>query len=242
MNGQNFGDPSYFPMNYNEDPNFNNLHIANQAPQGQPTARSILENQLQKSNLQPQSPTQQQIEIIEPNSFEPGLIHPCRMNNHTKELECFGPEVNDTVLETVFRSLDVKGVFKGLKLYKTDVTYLDKQMLFETSFQSIDIDGNHNLSLNSLHRITFVRSKDVLKRFKYAGILYSTWVQKNANDGAIFELVDGFQNLELFSVSDTNIPTLQRSMFGRCELISLKMINLARNEIHDVGDYGKINC
>ena len=26
-------------------------------------------------------------------------------------------------------------------------------------------------------------------------------------------------------------------MFGRCELVSLKMINLARNEIKEVGDY-----
>lgn len=196
MNGQNFGDPSYFPSNYNEDPNFNSLHMVNQPPALQPTAKSSLAGaQLPQSNLQ--SHTNQQIEIIEPNQIEPSLISPCRMNNHTKELECFGPEVNDTALENVFRSLDIKGVFKGLKLYKTDVTYLDKQMFFEFAAQSIDIDGNHNLSLNSLHRITFVRSKDVLKRFKYAGILYSTWVQKEPNDGAIFEMVDGFQNLEV---------------------------------------------
>lgn len=38
-------------------------------------------------------------------------------------------------------------------------------------------------------------------------------------------------------MTDTNIPKLQRSMFGRCELVSLKTINLARNEIHEVGDY-----
>lgn len=196
-NGQNlnFGDPNYFPGSYNEEPNFNTLHVGNQPPGIQPTARSILGSQMQHSNLQPQS--SQQIEIIEPNQIEPSVISPCRMNNHTKELECFGPEVNDTALENVFRSIDVKGVFKGLKLYKTDVTYLDKQMFFEFAAQSIDVDGNHNLSLNSLHRITFVRSKDVLKRFKYAGILYSTWVQKQPNDGAIFEIVDGFQHLEV---------------------------------------------
>lgn len=194
INCQNFGDPSYFPVNYNEDPNFNNLHIGNQ-PSLQPTARSILTNQLQQNNMQTSQGNQ--IEIIEPNQIEPGIISPCRMNNITKELECFGPDVNDTALENVFRSLDVKGVFKGFKLYKTDVTYLDKQILFEFAAQSIDIDGNHNLSLNSLHRITFVRSKDVLKRFKYAGILYSTWVHKAPNDGAIFEVVDGFQNLEV---------------------------------------------
>lgn len=87
-NGQNFGDPSYFPVNYNEEPNFNNLHIGNQPPASQPTARSIISNQIQQSNLQSQS--NQQIEIIEPNQIEPSMIAPCRMNNHTKELECFG--------------------------------------------------------------------------------------------------------------------------------------------------------
>lgn len=159
------------------------------------------------------------------------------MNNHSKELECFGPEVNDTTLESMFRSVDAKGVFRGLKLYKTGVTFLDKQLFFEFASQHIDIDGNHNLTLNRIHRITFVRSKEVLRQFKYAGILYSNWVQKDPNDGAIFELVDGFQQLELFSVTDTKIPKIQRSAFGRCELINLRTINLARNEIHEVGDY-----
>ena len=154
------------------------------------------------------------LETIEPSQIEPSTIAPCRMNNHSKELECFGPDVNDTTLENVFRSIETKGVFRGLKLYKTGITFMDKQLLFEFACQSIDIDGNHNLTLNRIHRITFVRSKEVLRQFKYAGILYSTWVQKEPNDGAIFELVDGFQQLELFSVTDTKIPRIQRFVSG----------------------------
>ena len=88
-----------------------------------------------------------------------------------------------------------------------------------------------------MHRVTLVKSKETLTSFKYTGLSDAYLIDKSPNDGAVFELVDGFLNLQTFWVTDARIPAIQRSAFGRCELPNVRTIYLPRNNIEDVGDY-----
>ncbi|KAI1282164.1 Leucine-rich repeat and immunoglobulin-like domain-containing nogo receptor-interacting protein 2 [Halotydeus destructor] len=159
------------------------------------------------------------------------------------ELECYGSQVTDQVLEEVFQRLvkffatTQEKQLNALKLYKTEITQLEKTTLGEISLACIDINGNQNLSLNSMHRITLVKSKDTLTTFKYTGLVDAYMITKQINDGAVFELVDSFLNLVTFWVTDARLPSIQRSAFGRCELPNVKTVYLPRNNIERVGDY-----
>lgn len=169
-------------------------------------------------------------------------IEPCTCDLNG-EMECYGSKVTDQILEEVFQRLvkffatTQEKNLNALKLYKTEITQLEKFMLGEISMACMEINGNQNLSLNSIHRVTLVKSKELLKTFKYTGLSDAYMVDKFVNDGAIFELVDGFLNLQTFWVTDARIPAIQRSAFGRCELPNVRTIYLPKNNIEEVGDY-----
>lgn len=170
-------------------------------------------------------------------------ITPCKCNNSSGEMECYGIKVNDCTIRQVFTQLmnyyvntQEKHV-KSLKLYKTEITHLAEDILGEMSLESIDLNGNHNMSLTQIHRTTLVKSKDTLKSFKFSGLTDASWIMKEENDGSIFEIVDGFMQLSEFWITDGSIPKVQRSAFGRCELPKLNSVKLARDEIEELGDY-----
>ncbi|RWS05290.1 protein slit-like protein [Dinothrombium tinctorium] len=151
--------------------------------------------------------------------------------------------ITDAVLSEVFSKLiqffapTQEKFIRGLKLYKTEVTFLDKQVIGEISLECVDMNGNQNLSLNRLHRVTFVTSRPTLRVFKYTGVSEDFWVEREPNDGAVFEMVDGFMQLTTFWVTEAKIPKIQRSAFGRWELPNLRTLYLAKNEIEELGDY-----
>ncbi|RWS27017.1 protein slit-like protein [Leptotrombidium deliense] len=171
------------------------------------------------------------------------VITPCKCHNTTGILQCFSSLVTDASLSNVFSNLAMHFAqtqekhVRGLQLYKTEVTHLNKEILGEISMECVDMNGNQNLSLNRLHRVTFATSKSILKTFIYTGVIEAFWVEQEPNDGAIFEIVDGFMQLTTFWVSETSIPSIQRSAFGRWELPNMKTVYLAKNEIQDIGDY-----
>lgn len=170
-------------------------------------------------------------------------IEPCKCNNSSEAIDCYGMMVNDCTIREVFARLMPfyesfqEKIIKSLKLYKTDVTHLSQDILGDLAVESLDVNGNQNLSLTKIDRATLIKSKDTLKHFKYSGLSQASWVIKHPNDGSIFEIVDGFTQLNSFWISDASIPKVQRSAFGRCELSSLSSLKLQRCEIEEIGDY-----
>ena len=155
------------------------------------------------------------------------------------DLECYGSRITDDVFRDVFQKLLLSNTkhLHALKLYKTELTRLDASIFGEFTFACIDINGNQHLSLNWVHRTTVYNSKDIMTTFKFTGLSDAYLVEKAENDGAIFENVDGFHQLNSFWVTATRIPRIQRSAFGRCELGSLRTVYLPKNNIEEVGDY-----
>lgn len=139
-------------------------------------------------------------------------VDPCICDTNG-EMECYGSKVTNEVLEDVFQRLvkffatTQEKHLNALKLYKTEITQLEKFTLGEISLACIDINGNQNLSLNDIHRVTLVKSKEILTSFKYTGLSDAYLVDKQENDGAVFELVDGFMNLqvrdEIYSIKNS---------------------------------------
>lgn len=186
-----------------------------------------------------------QFDSYSPDSFKcppEEEIEPC-VCDQNGEMECYGSKVTDQILEEVFQRLvkffatTQEKQLNALKLYKTEITQLEKYTLGEISLACIDINGNQNLTLNQIHRITLVKSKETLTSFKYTGLADAYLVDKQINDGAIFENVDGFMSLQTFWVTEARIPIMQRSAFGRCELPNVRTVYLPRNNIEEVGDY-----
>lgn len=175
-----------------------------------------------------------------PSEFQ---IEPCKCNNSSGELECYGMMVNDCTIREVFNKFmsfyenSQEKSIKALKLYKTDLTHLDQDIFGDLAIESLDINGNQYLPLTNIKRTALIKSKDTLKQFKYSGLSQASWVIKQPNDGSIFEAVDGFMQLNSFWISDASIPKLQRSAFGRCELPKLSSMKLQRCEIEEIGDY-----
>lgn len=165
-------------------------------------------------------------------------IEPCTCDDNG-DLECYGSKMTDTVFADVFSRLSLSNQkhLHALKVYKTHITKLNSEIFGEITFACIDINGNQNLSLNGIHRTTIYKSKEMLTSFKYTGLTDAYLVQKEENDGAIFENVDGFMQLTSFYVTASRIPHVPRSSFGRCELPALRTVYLAKNNIESVGDY-----
>lgn len=165
-------------------------------------------------------------------------IEPCTCDDNG-DLECYGSKMTDQVFADVFTRLSLSNQkhLHALKLYKTAISKINAQIFGEITFACLDINGNQNLSLNGIHRTSIYKSKDMLTSFKYTGLTDAYMVQKEENDGAIFENVDGFMQLTSFYVTASRIPHIPRSSFGRCELPSLKTVYLAKNNIESVGDY-----
>ena len=155
------------------------------------------------------------------------------------DLECYGSRISDEVLGDVFARLALSNQkhLHALKLYKTDLTRIDGNVFGELTFGCIDINGNQNLSMNWIHRTAFYKSRDIMTSFKFTGLTDAYMIEKQENDGAIFENVDGFMQLKSFWVTATRIPRIQRSAFGRCELPALRTVYLPKNSIEEVGDY-----
>ncbi|XP_015787603.1 leucine-rich repeat and immunoglobulin-like domain-containing nogo receptor-interacting protein 3 [Tetranychus urticae] len=170
-------------------------------------------------------------------------ISPCKCNNSSGEMECYGVKINDCTIRQVFNQLanyyvnTAERHVKSLKLYKTEITHMTEDILGDMSLEAIDLNGNQNLSLTRIHRTSLVKSKETLKSFKLSGLSEASWISKEENDGSIFEIVDGFNQLNLFWVTDASIPKIQRSAFGRVELPKLTSVQLARDEIEELGDY-----
>jgi hypothetical protein len=165
-------------------------------------------------------------------------MDPCTCDDNG-DLECYGSRITDAVFQDVFARLLLSNTkhLHALKLYKTELTRLDASIFGEFTFACIDINGNQHLSPNWVHRTTLYKSKDIMTSFKFTGLSDAYLVEKAENDGAIFENVDGFHQLNSFWVTATRIPKIQRSAFGRCELPSLKTVYLPKNNIEEVGDY-----
>lgn len=155
------------------------------------------------------------------------------------DLECYGPRISNEVLRDVFARLQLSNQkhLHALKLYKTDLNRIDGDVFGEFTFACVDINGNQNLSLNGIHRTAMYKSKDIMTSFKYTGLSDAYMIEKDENDGAILENVDGFMQLNSFWVTAARIPRIQRSAFGRCELPAVRTIYLPKNNIEEVGDY-----
>ncbi|XP_053207350.1 oplophorus-luciferin 2-monooxygenase non-catalytic subunit-like [Panonychus citri] len=170
-------------------------------------------------------------------------IAPCKCNNSSGEMECYGVKINDCSVRQVFSQLanyyvnTAERHVKSLKLYKTELTHMAEDILGDMSLEAIDLNGNQNISLTRIHRTSLVKSKETLKSFKFSGLSEASWITKEENDGSIFEIVDSFNQLAIFWVTDASIPKIQRSAFGRVELPRLTSVQLARDEIEDLGDY-----
>lgn len=165
-------------------------------------------------------------------------LAPCTCDDKG-DLECYGSNVTNDELQSVFDRLlnSNQKHFHALKLYKTELRSLYHELFTEITFACIDINGNQNLSLNSIHRTTLYKSKDIMTSFKYTGLMDAYMIEKSENDGAIFENVDGFMSLQSFWVTSARIPKIQRSALGRCELPSVKTVYLPKNNIEAIGDY-----
>ena len=165
-------------------------------------------------------------------------MDPCTCDDNG-DLECYGSRITDEVFTDVFARLLLSNTkhLHALKLYKTELTRLDASIFGEFTFACIDINGNQHLSPNWIHRTTLYKSKDIMTSFKFTGLSDAYLVEKAENDGAIFENVDAFHQLNSFWVTATRIPRIQRSAFGRCELPNLKTVYLPKNNIEEVGDY-----
>lgn len=163
---------------------------------------------------------------------------PCTCDDNG-DLECYGSTITDSVFKEVFTRLSLSNQkhLHALKLYKTDLTFLHQSIFGEITFACIDLNGNQNLSINSVHRTTFYKSKDIMTSFKITGLSDAYLVQKEENDGAIFENVDGFLQLNSYWLTAVRLPRIQRSAFGRCELPNVKTVYLPKNNIEEVGDY-----
>lgn len=164
-------------------------------------------------------------------------MEPCTCDE-LGDLECYGSRITNEVLRDVFARLLLSNQkhLHALKLYKTDLNRIDA-VFGEFTFACIDINGNQNLSLNGIHRTALYKSKDIMTSFKYTGLSDAYMIEKDENDGAIFENVDGFMQLNSFWVTAARIPRIQRSAFGRCELPAVRTIYLPKNNIEEVGDY-----
>lgn len=165
-------------------------------------------------------------------------LSPCTCDEKG-DLECYGSNVTNDVIQGVFNNLVLSNTkhFHALKLYKTELQSLHHELFSEITFACIDINGNQNLTLNTIHRTTLYKSKDIMTSFKYVGLTDAYMIEKEENDGAIFENVDGFMSLNSFWVTSARIPRIQRSALGRCELPSVKTVYLPKNNIEHVGDY-----
>lgn len=164
-------------------------------------------------------------------------MEPCTCDE-LGDLECYGSRITNEVLQDVFSRLLLSNQkhLHALKLYKTDLNRIDA-VFGEFTFACIDINGNQNLSLNGIHRTALYKSKDIMTSFKYTGLSDAYMIEKDENDGAIFENVDGFMQLNSFWVTAARIPRIQRSAFGRCELPAVRTIYLPKNNIEEIGDY-----